>query len=67
MVFGKGAMERFASDMPQFLPWLLHEADDDMTARVLGFVPPPVQQTYQDDWRPAYDARDLWATRSSVA
>ena len=53
--------------MPQFLPWLLDEADDDMTARVLGFVPPPVQQTYQDDWRPAYDARDLWATRSSVA
>ncbi len=67
MVFGKGAMERFASDMPQFLPWLLHEADDDMTARVLGFVPPPVQQTYHDDWRPAYEARDLWATRSSVA
>jgi hypothetical protein len=35
--------------------------------RVLGFVPPTVQQMYQDEWRPADEARDLWATRSSVA
>ena len=59
------AAARF-EDMPRFLPWLLDGADDDMTARVLAFVPPPVQQSYQDEWRPAYEARDHWASTSSV-
>jgi hypothetical protein len=66
MTFGKGAMERFVPDMPRFLPWLLDAAGDDMTARVLAFIPPPVQQSYQEQWRPAYEARDHWETTSSV-
>jgi hypothetical protein len=66
MTFGMGAMERFRPDISRFLPWLLDGADDDMTSRVLGFIPPPVQQSYQDEWRPAYAARDHWATKNSV-
>ncbi|HEX5095704.1 MAG TPA: hemerythrin domain-containing protein [Acidimicrobiia bacterium] len=66
MTFGMAAMERFRPDMPRFLPWLLDGADADVTANILKFIPPPVQQSYRDDWLPAYDARDLWATKSSV-
>jgi len=66
MTFGMGATERFRPDMPRFLPWLLDGADDDMTGRVLGFTPPPVQQSYEDEWRPAYAAHDHWATKSTA-
>jgi hypothetical protein len=66
MTFGRGAMERFGPDMSRFFPWLLDGADDDMTARVIGFIPPPVQQSYREEWRPEYEARDLWATPSTV-
>lgn len=64
--FGMGATQRVGADMPTFLPWLLEGADDDMTARVLGFIPPPVQQSYRDEWQQAYGARDRWATKHSV-
>jgi len=66
MTFGMGAMERFRPDLPLFMPWLLDSADNDTTAHLLGFIPPPIQQTYRDEWLPAYAARDLWATKSSV-
>jgi hypothetical protein len=32
--------------------------------RVLGRMPEPVQQTYRDEWQPAYAAKDGWATES---
>jgi hypothetical protein len=61
MHFGQVATERIGPNMPNFLPWLLDGADEDMTARVLGIIPPPVQQKYRDEWRPAYEERDWWA------
>jgi len=67
MAFGQGATERVGPDMPRFLPWLLDGADADTTARVLGRIPEPVQQTYRNEWRPAYAKLDRWATKSSVA
>lgn len=61
MQFGQTAMERVGPNMPNFLPWLLDGADEATTARVLVFMPEPVQQTYTEEWRPAYIAKDWWA------
>jgi hypothetical protein len=61
MVFGQTAAERVGANMPNYLPWLLDGADDDTTARVLGVLPEPVQQTYGKEWQPAYAAKDWWA------
>ncbi|MGH9033264.1 MAG: hemerythrin domain-containing protein [Acidimicrobiia bacterium] len=61
MSFGAAAAERLGPDMPQYLPWLLDGADEDVTARVLRVIPPPVQEKYRNEWRPAYTARDWWS------
>lgn len=66
MAFGQTANQRIGPDMPQFLPWLLHDADNDTTARVLRFIPEPVQQTYQNEWLPAFAATERWAARGST-
>jgi hypothetical protein len=66
ITFGQGAMQRFGPDMARFLPWLLDDADDEMTTAVLEFIPPPVQQSYRQAWKPAYDSRRQWATKRPV-
>ena len=66
IAFGQTANERIAPDMPQFLPWLLHGADDDTTTRVMRFIPEPVQQTYRNEWLPAFAAADRWAAARST-
>ena len=61
MQFGQAAAERVGPNMPNYLPWVLDGADEDTTARVLGVMPEPVQQTYRKEWQPAYAANDWWA------
>ena len=61
MHFGQTASERVGPNMPNYLPWLLDGADEATTARVLRFIPGPVQRTYREEWRPAYAAKDWWA------
>jgi hypothetical protein len=62
MAFGQTSAQRLGPDMARYLPWLLEGADDDTAARILKVVPPPVQQLYADEWRPAFTALDRWAT-----
>ena len=61
MQFGQTAAERVGPNMPNYLPWLLDGADEDTAARVLGVMPEPVQQTFRQEWQPAYAAKDWWA------
>ncbi|MGH8986786.1 MAG: hemerythrin domain-containing protein [Acidimicrobiia bacterium] len=61
MGFGQAATERLGPNMPKYLPWLLDGADEDTTARVLTLIPPPVQEMYRNEWRPAYAAKDWWS------
>jgi len=61
MEFGEAAAARIGHDMPHFLPWLLDSADAGRTKEILGGLPDPVQQTYRDEWQPAYAAKDWWA------
>jgi iron-sulfur cluster repair protein YtfE (RIC family) len=61
MQFGQTAAERVGPNMPNYLPWLLDGADDATTTGVLRFIPEPVQQTYREEWRPTYAAKDWWA------
>jgi iron-sulfur cluster repair protein YtfE (RIC family) len=61
MSFGQASTERVGPDMPLFLPWLLDGADADFANGMLGRLPQPVQQSYKNEWQPAYAARDWWA------
>jgi len=64
---GEAATKALGPDGPRFFPWLLDGVDAETTERLLGMLPEPVQQTYRNEWQPAYAAVDRWATKSSVA
>jgi hypothetical protein len=66
MKIGQAIAQQVGPDMPTYLPWLLEGADDDTTTRVLAVIPPPVQETYADQWRPAFAGADRWATNIPV-
>jgi hypothetical protein len=66
MTFGQASAQRMGPVMPRYLPWLLEGADDDTTNHLLAVFPPPVRQTYLDQWLPAFSATDRWATKISV-
>lgn len=59
--FGADHGKRIAGDVQRYLPWMLEDATPEVTATVLGQLPPPVQQAYRDEWQPAYAKLDLWA------
>ena len=66
MTFGQASAQRMGPDMPSYMPWLLEGVDEEPASHLLSLVPPPVRQVYADEWRPAFLARDRWATKSSV-
>jgi hypothetical protein len=60
--FGEASVARIGADMPTLLPWVLDGADAERTKAVLGVLPEPVQQTYRNEWQPAYEAKNWWVT-----
>jgi iron-sulfur cluster repair protein YtfE (RIC family) len=62
MQFGEASAQKVGPDMPTFLPWLLDGADDESAKAMLDHLPEPAQQTYRNDWQPAYAAMNWWAT-----
>jgi len=47
-------------EAPNYMPWLLSEADQDTLDAILGNFPPPLLTAFRQQWAPAYAARDLW-------
>ena len=47
-------------DAPNYMPWMLSEADQETLDAVLGKFPPPLLTAYREQWAPAYAARELW-------
>jgi hypothetical protein len=58
--FGAEGGKRIAGDVHRYLPWLLDGASPEVTARVLGLLPAPLQRTFRDEWQPAYATLTLW-------
>jgi len=53
---------RIGDGASRYLPWVLDGLDPAVAARILGGFPPPLLQAYEAEWRPAYEALDLWPT-----
>jgi hypothetical protein len=47
-------------DAPNYMPWMLGEADQQTLDAVLGKFPPQLLTAYREQWAPAYAARELW-------
>lgn len=45
---------------PDYMPWLLSEADPQTLDSILGNFPPPLLTAFREQWAPAYAARELW-------
>lgn len=58
--FGAEHGKRVAGDVARYMPWVLDDATPETTARLLGLLPPPLQQAYRDEWQPAYAELALW-------
>jgi hypothetical protein len=66
MTFGMASTQRVGADAPQFWPWVLDGADARTTEHLLGLLPAPVRETYENEWRPTYAAIDRWPTKHTV-
>jgi hemerythrin-like domain-containing protein len=63
LAFGIEHGTRVSGDIARYLPWILDDATPEDTAKVLGLLPPPVQQTYRDAWQPAYATMPRWGAQ----
>jgi hypothetical protein len=52
--------EMVRPDAPDYMPWMLSEADQKTLDAVLGKFPPQLLTAYREQWAPAYAARELW-------
>lgn len=59
--FGAEHGKRLGADVRRYLPWALDGAAPEVTAKLLGQLPAPVQQVYRDEWQPAYAELAPWA------
>ena len=58
--FGAQTGKRVGEDLQRFFPWALESATPEITAAVLGVLPPPMVHAYRDVWQPAYSELALW-------
>ncbi len=58
--------KRLAGDVHRYLPWMLDGASAEVTATVLGLLPPPLRQAYRDEWQPAYATLARWAGSRTI-
>ncbi|MDX3265862.1 hemerythrin domain-containing protein [Streptomyces sp. MI02-2A] len=52
--------KRIGADTNRFFPWIVDSAQPDTIAAVLSRLPATVQQTFHDDWEPAYNRLVIW-------
>jgi iron-sulfur cluster repair protein YtfE (RIC family) len=58
---------RSPRERPEFLTWILDDADQQDTAAVLTEMPPPARLVYRRVLRPRYDAQHRWQIPSPPA
>ena len=58
-------LSRVGADVGVYLPWLLDNASEEWTERVLSRLPEHGRISYRDTWRAAYAELDLWAPETT--
>jgi hypothetical protein len=64
--FGQASAQRMGPEMARYLPWVLDGADDATVSNVLTHLPADLRTVFVEEWRPAYQAADLWTTDAAV-
>lgn len=66
--FGDESRNRVGMEAaPRYLPWLLDGARPDRVDSVMGNVPPPLRELYQNTWRQQYIEQNPWSVARQSA
>ncbi|MCB5169604.1 hemerythrin domain-containing protein [Streptomyces bambusae] len=58
---------RVGADSVRYLPWLLDDAAAERSADILGKMPEPLRNAYENEWRVAYEGLDIWVPKDLSA
>jgi iron-sulfur cluster repair protein YtfE (RIC family) len=58
--FASAGAKMISGDVSRFMPWIFEGTAPEVTASMLGLLPPPIQQAYRDQWQPSYAKLNLW-------
>ncbi|MEU9386843.1 hemerythrin domain-containing protein [Streptomyces sp. NPDC048279] len=58
---------RIGDDSSRYLPWLLDDIDAVKVANIIGKMPEPLRNAYENDWRKAYEDLDIWTPKTPSA
>ncbi|MGW2958057.1 hemerythrin domain-containing protein [Streptomyces sp. NPDC001220] len=56
---------RIGDDSSRYLPWLLDDIDAAKVANIIGKMPAPLRNAYENDWRQAYEDLGIWTPRTA--
>ncbi|MGI5238002.1 hemerythrin domain-containing protein [Dactylosporangium sp. CA-139066] len=65
--FGKEQSGRHVDDTSTYLPWLLDDMPAAKLAAFIGNMPEPLRSAYENEWRAAYEALDIWGAKTNTA
>ncbi|WP_406436125.1 hemerythrin domain-containing protein [Streptomyces sp. NBC_00631] len=57
---------RVGDDSARYLPWMLDDIDAVKVANILGKMPEPLRNAYENDWRKTYDDLAIWTPRAAT-
>ncbi|WP_181806347.1 hemerythrin domain-containing protein [Streptomyces shenzhenensis] len=57
---------RVGDDSVRYLPWLLDDVDAAKAAKLLGNMPEPLRNAYENDWRKAYEGLAIWTPETAA-
>ncbi|MEU9240784.1 hemerythrin domain-containing protein [Streptomyces shenzhenensis] len=57
---------RVGDDSVRYLPWLLDDVDAAKAAKLLGNMPEPLRNAYENDWRKAYEGLAIWTPETAT-
>ncbi|MEV7325340.1 hemerythrin domain-containing protein [Streptomyces sp. NPDC093970] len=58
---------RIGDDSSRYLPWLLDGIGAAKVANIIGKMPEPLRNAYENDWRQAYEDLDIWTPKTTSA
>ncbi|MGW7420477.1 hemerythrin domain-containing protein [Streptomyces sp. NPDC054813] len=56
---------RIGDDSSRYLPWLLDDIGAVKVANIIGKMPEPLRNAYENDWRQAYEDLDIWTPKAA--
>ncbi|MEU2619723.1 hemerythrin domain-containing protein [Streptomyces sp. NPDC007157] len=56
---------RIGDDSSRYLPWLLDDIGAAKVANIIGKMPAPLRNAYENDWRKAYEDLDIWTPKTA--